>query len=61
MTGSNDKSSINGFKALASHFLFGGDAGAICEKAHDKPLFIQPGKDTFSEIGEPKVFLLKES
>ena len=60
-TGMNDKASISGFKTLLAHFLFSGDMGPTTEKEHDKPMYIQPGKDSLSTIGEPKVIMISHN
>ena len=55
VTSIQEKASLPGYKALMSHFLFGAENAAQCEKDHMKALCLGPGEDALSAIGEPKV------
>jgi len=57
MTSINEKGTLSAFKAILSHYLFAGEAGTTAEKEYTKPLYIPPGLDSISSIGEPKVLL----
>lgn len=54
MTSISDKGSITAYKNLLSYFLFNSEIPDTADLGYDKALYIPPGLDLMSKIGEPK-------